>query len=242
MHRSRVVVGFLLAPMFLALVVTTLGCGGSSEEPLVRRFFAASRMGDNVTLANIATVVFDPKRDGQVESMSFVSETEEQVQPLELKARAEAFRAAQAEEQAFTNKKREYQDANAEAIKRVLDAEATNKKLNPKDAAIQAEWTKWRTETQQMAKKVSEARARMNENRDVVEVSMQDPQHPIDVTLYEGVLATKEMTVSARVRTPGGEAVQKTLTLTLQQARLKGDAGDLVGNWVITKIREGSAQ
>ncbi len=241
MHRSRVVVGFLLAPILLSMVIATLGCGGSSEEQLVRRFFTASRMRDNTTLANIAIVSFDPQRDGQVESMRFVSETEERTEPLELKSRAEAYRAAQAEEEAFTNRKREYQDANAEAIQRVLKAEQAQKKLTGKDAQVQAEWTKWREETQAHAKKVSEARARMNENRDVVEVSMQNPQNPLDVTLYDGVLATKEMTVAARVRTPEGQTVEKNLIVTLQQARLKGEAGeDLIGTWVISGIKEGS--
>jgi len=230
--------GFVVAPILFTLIVTTLGCGGSSEELLVRRFFSSSRTRDNATLANIATVAFDPQQDGQVETMKFVSETPEEVVPLQIKARAEAFKAAQDEEKAFTDKKREYQDANGDAITRILEAERTSKRLAPKDLPIQEAWTKWREDTQHMAKKVSDARTLMNEDREVVEVSMQDPQQPIDVTLYEGVLASKEMTVSARVRTPAGEVAQKTLVLTLQQARLKGDTSDLVGSWVITKIHE----
>jgi hypothetical protein len=49
---------------------------------------------------------------------------------------------------------------------------------------------------------------------------------------------SKDVTVSAPVKTPGGETVQKTLVLTLQRAILKGDK-DIEGRWIVTKCREG---
>jgi hypothetical protein len=242
MFRSRFATGFLLAPILFILVVSTFGCAGYSEDPLVRKFFAAARMRDNSTLANIALTNFDPKTDGQVETFSIVSETPEQVAPLTLKAKTEAFRAAQKDEKDFTDKKRAYQDANADAVKRVLEADAKGKRLGGKDGAVQAEWDKWKTETQAMAKKVSAAREAMASERPVVDLSMQNPLHPIDASDYEGVMATKDMSISANVRMPDGQSVRKNLVVTLQQARLKDDKGaDIIGKWIITKITEAPA-
>lgn len=241
MFRSRWITCFLLAPILFIVLVSTFGCGGYAEDPVVRKFFAASRMRDNVTLGNIATTNFDPRSDGQVESFSVLSETPEQVVPLQLKTLAEAYRAAQKEEKEFTDKKREYQDANGDVIKRVLEADAKGKKLGGKDAGVQQAWEKWKADTQQMAKKVSDARTAMQAERPIVELSMQNPLKPVDPTEYDGVLATKEMNISANVRTPDGQAVKKNLVVTLQQARLKGKDGDINGKWVITRVKEAPA-
>jgi hypothetical protein len=67
---------------------------------------------------------------------------------------------------------------------------------------------------------------------------MLNPQQPIDVTEYDGVLASKDMTLSANVRMPDGQSVKKTLVVTLQQARLKGPTGDMEGRWIVTTVRE----
>jgi hypothetical protein len=238
MFRSRFVSGFLLAPILFILIVSTFGCGGYSEDALVRKFFAASRMRDNVTLANVATTSFDPRTDGQVVSFSISAETPEQVVPLQLKAKAEAYRQLQKDEKEFTDRKRVYQDENGDAIKRVLEAGGKGKKLGGKDAAVQHAWEKWREDTAAMAKKVSEARTAMLGERPIVELSMQNPQKPIDPTEYEGVLATKDMSISASVQTPDGQSVSKDLVVTLQQARLKGKDGDILGRWIITKVKE----
>ena len=56
MHRPRYLWCLLLTPVLFVLVVSAVGCGGAPEEPLVRKFFQASRLGDNMTLTNIATV------------------------------------------------------------------------------------------------------------------------------------------------------------------------------------------
>jgi hypothetical protein len=52
-----------LAPLLL------LACRiAPAEEVLLRRFFEVSRVRDRTLLANIATVVFEPARDGIVQS------------------------------------------------------------------------------------------------------------------------------------------------------------------------------
>jgi hypothetical protein len=85
---------------------------------------------------------------------------------------------------------------------------------------------------------VSDARTAVSRERPLVELSMRNPLKPIDPTEYEGVLATKEMTISANVLTPDGQSIKKNLVITLQQARMKGPRGDIAGNWILTKIAE----
>jgi hypothetical protein len=239
MHRSRFALGFLLAPILFTLIVSTVGCGGSSEEPLVRNFFSAARSRDNTTLGNIATVSFDPRTDGSVDTFSFVSETPETTEQLDLKAKSAAFKEAQAADNEFTKKKNEYQKANLDAIERVTKAEQANKKVTGKDADIQKAWNKWREDMGVSAKKLSEARQLLGSpQRKAAELSMFNAQKPIDVTEYDGMLATKDMTINANLHTPDGQAAKKTLVLTLQQARLKGaDGAEMVGKWIVTGIK-----
>jgi hypothetical protein len=85
MHRPRYLWCLLLTPILFVLVVTAIGCGGAAEEPLVRKFFQASRLGDNMTLANIATVSFDPTKDGRAENVKVLEVGTEQSRPLAFK-------------------------------------------------------------------------------------------------------------------------------------------------------------
>ena len=58
---------YLLAPMVLAVAaLSACSSPNASEENLVRQFFRASGLRDNQTLANFATVSFDPKTEGTV--------------------------------------------------------------------------------------------------------------------------------------------------------------------------------
>jgi hypothetical protein len=232
----------LIAPALLIAIVVMVSCGGSGEEKTtLMKYFNASKMRDNVTLANIATVAFDPTKDGQVQSFSIVSETPDQVAPLTLKKYAAALKDIQASEAEFAKKKKEFQDANGDAIDRILKAEGANKPLKGKDADLQKEWTKWRDETAVEAKKVTEAKKLANEGRNVVEISVQDPRNPVNVTDYEGDVATKELTIDAKVKSPEGTSSQKQFVFTLQRVILKGvvgkdgKPGDLNGRWVVTK-------
>ena len=49
------------------------------EKTLLKKYFMASKVSDNMTLSNIATVAFDPKTDGQMMSFSIVSVSEPKV-------------------------------------------------------------------------------------------------------------------------------------------------------------------
>jgi len=238
MLRSRSAACILLAPILFVVLVSTAGCGGSSQGPLVRKFFVASRMGDATTLANLAMTTFDAGTEGTVESLSIVSEPPEQVVPLELKSLAEAYRAAQQEEQEFTGKWDTYQQLNKDAIKKAREADKKGLKLKGQDGVVQEELAKWAADSERLAQKVSDTRTAVSRVRPLVELSMRNPLKPIDPTEHEGTLATKEMTISANVRTPDGKSIKKNLVITLKQARMKGPKGDIAGNWIITKLAE----
>ena len=86
-------------------------------------------------------------------------------------------------------------------------------------------------------RKVSDAREKLSAERTVADTSVMNDQNPVDPTQYDGELATKDTTVTASVITPTGQHVTRTLVITLQQARLKGDK-PITGKWIITKIKD----
>jgi hypothetical protein len=53
-------------------------------------------------------------------------------------------------------------------------------------------------------------------------------------------MVSKEVTVTAPVRLPSGETVQKTYIITMQRAILKGDK-DITGRWIITGYKDAAA-
>jgi hypothetical protein len=204
---------------------------------MIRRFFQASAMGDNMTLANIATVAFDPGKDGRAQNVSVVSEAPEQSRPLKIKELDKAFRDAQAGESDFSKKMKEYQDKNLDAINRVLKAEAAGKKATGKDGEVQVAWTKWRDDAKAAEMQVSEARLALAGERKVADLSVPDK----DLSQFEATEYTKDVTVSAKVRMPNDQTADKTLILTLQRVVLKDAAGKAVeGKWMITGLKEAS--
>jgi hypothetical protein len=223
----------------LVLAVVAVACGSSGEEyTLLNKYFMASRVADNMTLANVATVAFDPKADGQMMSFKIISVTPDRIEPLEIKQHAADLQAAVTEEKAFTEKKKAFQDANSEAIDRIIKAEGKNQTLRGKDAEIQKEWNKWREETAVYAKKGSELRKKVSEDQPLVEISCQDQRNPIDTTAYEGETAIKEVTIDGQVRTDAGTSAKK-FVFTLQRVTLKNVNGkDQVGRWVITDRKD----
>jgi len=229
---------WLIIPALL-LAVVAVACGGGEEKTLLSKYFTASKVGDNMTLENIATVAFDPKADGQMQTFSVLSVSEEKVTPLELKAKAAELKAAVDDEKAFTKEKTTFQDANSDAIERILKAEQKNQTLKGKDAELQKEWTKLRDEARVHAKTASEIRKAVAAAQPIVEISCQDQRNPIDVTAYEGGTASKDVTIEGRVKPVEGPAVTKKFVFTLQRVTLKGvDGKDNVGRWVITDRKD----
>jgi len=230
---------WLIIPALL-LAVVAMACGvGGEEKTLLSKYFTASKVADNMTLANIATVAFDPLADGQMQTFSVMSVSEAKVTPLELKAKAAELKAAADDEKAFTKEKTAFQEANSDAIERILKAEGKNQTLKGKDAELQKEWTKWREEARVHSKKVSEVRKVVAAAQPIVEISCQDQSNPIDVQAYDGEVASKDVTIEGRVKPVTGDTATKKFVFTLQRVILKGVNGrDNVGRWVITDRKD----
>jgi hypothetical protein len=244
MSRPNVTKGTLLALMLVMAAILAPACAGPPEEATLQRFFRASQMRDNTTLMNFTVVGFEPKTDGTVSSFTITNVSEERIEPLRIGELTKAYADAQAAEEAFTDRKKVYQDANWEAINRVLKADSTKKPVTGKDVVVQAEWNKWREETQQHSKMVSAARARLADSQVVPEVSLSSlPAEQVPaLPKAEGEVISKDVTIDAVVKLPDGTTAPKTLVITMQRVRLKGPTPEgLMGRWVIANIKGGGA-
>ena len=104
---------YLLAPMIVAVAALS-ACSSqhAQEENLVRQYFRASGLRDNQTLANFAVVSFDPKTEGTVTDFEVTAVSPERTEPLQIIALSKALSEAEAANKAFTERKKQYQDAN----------------------------------------------------------------------------------------------------------------------------------
>ncbi len=238
MHRPR-----YTSVTWLAVSLTVLmaaACSGGAEQPILNQFFTASRLGDNTSLQNFATVAFDPRTEGTVSSFSITSVTPEEKKPLAVKTLAKALDDAKAEDAAYSKRKEEYYAANQEAISKAIKAERTNEKLKGKDAEVQANWNKFREEGTQVSKRVADARSKLASEASIVELSFSDQRNPPDYKKYDGELVSKQVTVSANVKSPAGQSSEKTLLVTMQRAVLHADK-DIAGRWIITSVKDAAA-
>jgi hypothetical protein len=224
------------------LVLPTLlvmgACGGSEEQQLLNKYFQASRMRDNTTLGNIATVSFSPTERGVVQGFDVVSVGQEEKVPLKLRELKAAEEEARKADEAFNKEKKAYQDANLEAIERVLKAERENTRLKGKDLEVQAAWTKWRDESQTSSGKLASARQALAADRGVAELSAFDARDPVDPTQFDGDLITKDMVVKAKVKKGDAAPVDEDLHVRFQRVELRNGPNGLArqGRWVITQI------
>jgi hypothetical protein len=236
MFRPKMTV-YLLVPLLVAVAVLTGACGPSHpEQQQLQQFFRASGMRDDQTLANFAAVSFDPKVQGAVSSFTIVSVSEPTVQPMKFKELSKALEDAQAADKEFSDRKKAYQDSHVDPLKRVLAAEAAGKKVTGADATVQAEWTKWREDSNASVKKVSDARSALNDARPIAEMSLGNPNGPTpDLTAAEGQMETKDVIIDATVKAPDGSTSQKKFDVTMQRAVTKNP--DKTGKWIFTAIK-----
>ena len=205
----------------------------------MRQFFRASGLRDSQTLANFATVSFDAKTEGTVSDFEVTAVSPERTEPLRVIELDKAVTEADAANKVFNEKKKAYQDANAEAIDRVLKAESAGRKLTGKDAQIQAEWTKWRDDSSAEAKKVSAARAALSDSRPIAELSLMANSGSPTPTVAElnGTLVSKDISVTAQVKDASGATSPKNYVMTAQRAVVKTEKGERQGKWIITAIK-----
>jgi hypothetical protein len=240
MHRPRHSWWLLLTPVLVVLALTVAACGGSDHDLMVRKFFTSAATGDVATLGNIATVSFDPNKDGRAQNLKFVSETPAQTRVLKLAELDKAYKDAQAAEADFSKKMKEYQDKNIDAINRIMKIEQSGKgKPGGGDLAIQAAWTKWKDENAVVQKTKAEALKALQSERKVADLSLAD----VDASTYpEATEVTTEVTYTADIRTPDNQVTKKTLVLTFQRVVLKDAAGKIKeGNWMITGLKDAGA-
>ena len=237
MHRPRHSGWLLLIPVLVAFALTAAGCGGSDHDLMVRKFFMSARTGDVATLGNIATVSFDPNKEGRAENLKFISETPEQTRTLKIAELEKVFKEAQDAETDYSKRMKEYQDKNIDAINRIVKIEQSGKgKPAGGDLAIQAAWTKWRDDNAVVQKAKSEAHTALLAERKVADLSLPD----VDAGTYPEVTeVTSDVTYTADVRTPDNQVTTKTLVLTFQRVVLKDAAGKIKeGNWMITGLKD----
>lgn len=231
---------YLLASMVLAVAALS-ACSSqyASEENLVRQFFRASGLRDNQTLSNFATVSFEPKTEGTVADFDVTAVSAERTEPLRVIELSKGVTEAEAANKAFNEKKKTYQDANADAIDRVLKAESAGRKLGGRDAQVQAEWTKWRDESGAEAKKLSAARAALSDARPIAELSLMATSGAPTPTVEEldGTLVSKDISVTATVRGADGATSEKNYVMTVQRAVVKIATGERQGKWIITALK-----
>jgi len=239
MHRPRHSGWLLLVPVVVALALTATGCGGSNHDLMVRKFFTSAATGDVATLGNIATVSFDPNRDGRAQNLKFVSETPEQTRVLKITELEKVYKEAQAAETDFSKRMKEFQDKNIDAINRIVKIEQSGKgKVAGGDLAIQAAWTKWRDDNAVVQKAKSDAHKALLAERKVADLSLPDADA---ATFAEATELTTEVTYTADVRLDN-QVTKKTLVLTFQRVQLKDAEGKIKeGSWMITGLKEAGA-
>ena len=84
---------------------------------------------------------------------------------------------------------------------------------------------------------VSDGQAELNRESAVAELSVFDPNNPVDLAQYEGDLISKQVTITTRGKTPDDQELNQTMVVAMQQVHLTGtDGGDLEGRWIITGL------
>jgi hypothetical protein len=237
MRRRRTTVFLSLAVLMTAFAAA---CSSPPEEPILQQFFRASRLNDSTSLASFSVAKFSPQTDGTIASFNIVNVSPEQRTPLRLPALAKEHEAVRDEEMQFTKRKDTFYLDNIEAISRVLKAESSGAKVTGKDAEVQATWSKLRQESAQSSKKLAEAQRKLKTESAIVQLSLDDPNNPVDATKHDGDMVSKDVTISAPVRLPNGTSADRTYIMTMQRAVLKANP-EIAGKWIITSIKDTTA-
>ena len=219
-----------------ALVFTAACSSYSSEQQILRKYFQANQLRDQSTVANVATVEFDPMTDGTVQSFEVTSVTPERTTKLNIRQYAEDLKKAKEDNDAFTKEVNKFQKDNAVEIDRVTTASQGAKPLRGKDAELHATWSKWVSDRVDHTSRLTDARRKLAAETRVAELSTFNALKPIDINEYDGELMSKDVTVAAKIK-KGTTVADKTLMVTMEKANLKGPAGEREGRWIITDIK-----
>ncbi|MGQ0736372.1 MAG: hypothetical protein ACT4QD_22295 [Acidobacteriota bacterium] len=236
-HRIRA--GLLIAVAVAPIALLAVACSRPPEQQFMTQFFRAARARDNTTIAMMSAVDFDSREQGEVVDFTITNITEERRTPLSFKALIEAERTAIAEEAAFRARKLEYQNANLPALEEIVKLEQDPKaRFTPAQQKMKAEWDKWREDTTTHQKATAAARAAVTDSTGPAEASLTQPgEPPFNAESFDGELIAKDVSLTAQIRTPTGEEVEKTLVVTLQRVAGTQDGTPREGRAVITRIQ-----
>lgn len=241
---SRTLFRSLRHPFVILFALVLVSCGGSSpEQQLLTNFFRASRVRDNATLSNIASVQFNPRTDGSVQDFKVTNVGPEQRRTLQIQQTLDEVTEAQQAETEFAKRKKDYQTANMPALQRVSTSQREKKPITGKDAEVLAAWTKISDEELATKKRSSQARTKAKDESSIAIGSLTPPGRPdVDVKGMDVEVVSKDVTVEAEVKSPEGQTTQKTLVFTFQRAIGKKDGQTTEGRWIITGLQQqGSA-
>ena len=226
-------------PLLVLFVLAITSCAGSPpEQQLLTNFFRASRVRDNATLSNIATIEFNARTDGTVQEFEITNVGPEQRRTLQIQQAMNEADAAKKSEAEFTQRKRAYQDDHVATLLRISQNQREKKPITGKDAEVLAAWNKLSAEELVTKKRSSQARAKAAAETSLAIGSLTAPGRPdVDVKGMEVEVVSKEVTVTAQVKTPDGQTTPKTLLFTFQRAMGKKDGQTSEGRWLITNLK-----
>ena len=280
MSRSMVQRSLVLITVVLSGGLLAAACGGGGDELLIARsFFQAARFDDRTSLGNMSLVSFSPQEDGIASSPGVDFVGEEERRPLRMIELSQALAETRDAETNFRAEKKMYQDQHEEPI--TLAIESGREGEDPSNADIRRAANAWAGRTdesaprggnngrrewfngirdswnmqvsdeREWARKVSEAQNALNDERQIVDVSLydfvRDSPEPLEVIEYGGELVTKQFTVTATV-TKDEVGEEATMCFTIQKADLHGvsmpsaeEEGEMTegvveGRWIITGI------
>ena len=238
---SRTPLRSLRHPFVTLFALLVISCGGTTpEQQLLTNFFRASRVRDNATLSNIASVEFNPRTNGTVQDFEVTSVGAEQRRSLQIQqAMSEADEAKLAEAE-FAKRKKAYQDANMPALLRVSQNQRDKKPVSGKDAEVLAAWNELSKEELATKKRASQARQKATSETSLAIGSLTAPGRPdVDVKGMDVEIVSKQVTINAKVKSPDGQTTTpKTIVFTFQRAIAKKDGQTSEGRWIITSMQQ----
>jgi hypothetical protein len=237
---SRTLFRSLRHPVLVLFVLAITSCGRTSaEQQLLTNFFRASRVRDNATLSNIATIEFNPRISGTVQDFEITTVGPEQRRTLQIAQAMNEADQAKMSEAEFTQRKRAYQDDHVEALLRISQNQRDKKPITGKDVEVLDAWNKITTEELATKKRSSQARSKAAAETSLAIGSLTAPGRPdVDVKGMEVEVISKEVTVNAQVKTPDGQTSPKTMVFTFQRAIGKKGDQTTEGRWLITNLKD----
>lgn len=238
-RTSRTRFRALRHPLLVLFVLAVTSCAGAPpEQQLLTNFFRASRVRDNATLSNIATIEFNARTQGTVQDFEITSVSPEERRTLQIQQALSEVDEAKVAETEFAKRKREYQEANMPTLRRVSDNQREKKAITGKDAEILAAWNKLSAEEIATKKRSSQARSKAAAETSLAIGSLTAPgRNDVDVKGMDVDVLSKEVTVNAQVKTPDGQTTPRTLVFTFQRAIGKKDGQTTEGRWLITNLK-----